>query len=297
MRLVTYNIQYGRGKDDRVDLQRIAQAVESADLIALQEVERYWPHSGMIDQPAELSTLLANHYWVYGPVFDMDASTVGQNGLIHNRRRQFGPMLFSRTPIVWSRTHLFPKLATDSHFHMDTGAIEGLIETKRGPLRCYSLHLSHLNSRERLLQLESLLVQHRRAVVNGPPWGGPPATGGESEWDAGTRAPETTSEACLMGDFNSETGDPEYELLVGPKDSTGERVHHVDAFVDTWVAAHHEEDGEITWIGPPYYRELPDRRLDYCFVSPSLAPHVTNAWVDTEAQGSDHQSYWVELDI
>ena len=297
MRLVTYNIQYGRGKDDRVDLERIARAVAGADVIALQEVERYWPHSGMVDQAAELSVLLPAHYWVYGAIFDLDASLEDENGGIQNRRRQFGPMLMSRLPIVWSRTHLFPKLATDSHFHMDTGAVEGLIETKGGPLRCYSLHLSHLNSRERLLQLDFLLAQHRRALVNGPPWGGPPVTGGETGWDAGARAPQTTSEACLLGDFNSETGSPEYELLVGPKDATGARVHHVDGFVDTWAAAHREEDGEVTWIRPPYYQDLPDRRLDYCFVSPSLASHVTNAWVDTDAQGSDHQPYWVELDI
>jgi len=37
MKIVTYNIQYGRGKDGRFDLERIAEEIGGADLIALQE--------------------------------------------------------------------------------------------------------------------------------------------------------------------------------------------------------------------------------------------------------------------
>ena len=39
MRLASYNIQYGKGKDDRFDLDRIVTELGEADLIALQEVE------------------------------------------------------------------------------------------------------------------------------------------------------------------------------------------------------------------------------------------------------------------
>jgi len=53
VRLASYNIQYGRGRDGVFDLQRIATAVDGADVIALQEVERYWQRSGMRDQPRE----------------------------------------------------------------------------------------------------------------------------------------------------------------------------------------------------------------------------------------------------
>ena len=49
MKLVSYNIQYGRGRDGVFDLQRIAAAVAGADIIALQEIERYWQRSGMVD--------------------------------------------------------------------------------------------------------------------------------------------------------------------------------------------------------------------------------------------------------
>ena len=66
MKFVTYNIQYSKGKDGRCDLGRIADALDGADVIALQEVERNWPHTGMTDQPAELAALMPGYYWVYG---------------------------------------------------------------------------------------------------------------------------------------------------------------------------------------------------------------------------------------
>ena len=50
MRVVTYNIQFGQGRDGVVDLQRIIDAVGGADVIALQEVDRFWTRSGGVDQ-------------------------------------------------------------------------------------------------------------------------------------------------------------------------------------------------------------------------------------------------------
>ena len=98
MRFVTYNIQYGKGRDGRFDLRRIADAVREADVIALQEVERYWIRSGLVDQAAELAALLSDHHWVYGPGLDMDASVRDPAGRPVSRRRQFGNMLLARGP-------------------------------------------------------------------------------------------------------------------------------------------------------------------------------------------------------
>jgi endonuclease/exonuclease/phosphatase family metal-dependent hydrolase len=44
MHLVSYNIRYGLGRDRKYDLKRIAQSVEGADIIALQEVEQLLAH-------------------------------------------------------------------------------------------------------------------------------------------------------------------------------------------------------------------------------------------------------------
>jgi endonuclease/exonuclease/phosphatase family metal-dependent hydrolase len=74
VKVVTYNIQYGLGKDNRYDLARIARDIEDADVIALQEVERHWQRSGCVDSPAVLGTRLPEHHWVYGAKLEMDAS-------------------------------------------------------------------------------------------------------------------------------------------------------------------------------------------------------------------------------
>jgi endonuclease/exonuclease/phosphatase family metal-dependent hydrolase len=297
MRLATYNIQYSRGKDEHFDIARVVAAVKDADVIALQEVERFWPRSGMVDQPAEIAALLPQHYSVYAPFFDVHAGVNERAEPRDNRRRQFGTMLLSKRPIQWSRSHHFRKIATYNRFNMDTGALEVLIETNIGPLRFFSLHLSALDVRERLLQAESLLAINERARLDGPPWTGPPTTGGDAQWSANSPPPQTSTDAVLMGDFNSEPHDAVYELLVGPKDENTGRIHKVDSFVDTWAIVHNEEVGEATWIRPPNYPATGDQRLDYCFVSPPLVGRVLNAWVDSEAQGSDHQPYWVEMDI
>src|SRR5688572_29054450 len=145
MKLVSYNIQYGFGADGRYDLERIARVVAGADIIALQEVERGWRRTGLDDQPEILGGLLPEHYWVYGPAFDMDAST-RVNGRIVNRRRQFGTMLLSRWPIAWSRLHLLPMRRTVEPLNTQNPALECMIRTPAGPVRFFSLHLAHIGA-------------------------------------------------------------------------------------------------------------------------------------------------------
>ena len=112
------------------------------DIIALQEVERFWQRSNEDDQPAILSRLLADHYFVYGPAFDMDAS-FRNGGRIVNRRRQFGTMILSRLPILWSRLHLLPMRRTMTPLNTQNAALECLIRTPAGPVRFFSIHRDH----------------------------------------------------------------------------------------------------------------------------------------------------------
>ena len=97
-----------------------------------------------------------------------------------------------------------------------------------------------------------------------------------------------------MGDFNMTIDAPGYESLVGPAAPGGGRVNRMDGFVDGWVAAGHDENDGITltWNKPGE-----GWRIDYCFVSASLADTVRSSWIDTAAQGSDHQPLWVDSDL
>jgi len=288
MKFVTYNIQFGLGRDDRYDLARIAREVADADVIALQEVERHWQRSGVVDAPAVLASHLPEHHWVFGANLDMDASYRDAAGRLVNRRRQFGTMILSRLSIVSSRNHMLPKYGTLTQHSIQQGALEAVIVTERaGPVRIYSTHLSHLSTATRMPQVEALLDIHARAPSEGGAWCGghpDPAAG----WTEG-EMPPMPAEALLMGDFNFDWSAPEYDRIVGPRSDRYGRLNRLTGFVDAWVAAGQREDEGAT-IGT-------GRRIDYCFVSSALASRVRSCRIDADAVGSDHQPFWVDMDL
>ena len=71
MKLLSFNIQYGVGQDNRYDLGRVARVVAGADIAALQEIDRHWSRTNHDDQPALLSALLPDHFTAFAPGFDM----------------------------------------------------------------------------------------------------------------------------------------------------------------------------------------------------------------------------------
>lgn len=290
MRLVSYNIQFGRGLDLRFDLDRIAAAVNGADVIALQEVERFAVRSGMTDQASELARRLPDHHWVYGPGLDLDASTTDAQGRPVHRRRQFGNMLLSRTPILSSRNFMLPKFGTLRQLSLQRCALESVIATPSGPLRFYAIHLTHLSDETRAPQIETILDVHRRAPIEGGAWCGTPG----DEWTEGQAPPAMPREAVLMGDFNMFASSPLYDRIVGPVSPGRGRMNNPEGFVDAWVAAGHAEHA-----GATCFSEGPSkgRRIDYCFVSAALAGGIRSAWIDEKADGSDHQPIWTEIDL
>lgn len=290
MKLVSYNIQFGRGKDERFDLERIAGEVAGADLIAFQEVERFWTRSGLVDQPRELSRLLEDYHWVYGPGVDLDASYRDENGKLVRRRRQFGNMLMSRAPIIQCRVHLLPKFGSVGRpMSLQRCAVEGVIAFSNMTLRVYSVHLTHLASETRLPQIEALLAMHKRAEEEGPAMN---TIGPEDEWGRDGLPPPMPRHAILLGDFNFEPNAREYDRIVGPMSPYGGRVNNPSGFVDAWVAAGHDESEGVT-------ADIKGRpvRLDYGFVSTALSDRIRGCRIDEKAQGSDHQPFWLEMDI
>lgn len=287
MKLISYNIQYGKGKDGRYDLARIAGEIEHGDVIALQEVERFWQRSGECDEPAELAHYLRPFHWVYGANLDMDASQPDAEGFPVHRRRQFGTMILSRTPIISSRNFPLPKFGTVTQHSIQQGALEAVIRSDRGtPLRVYSTHLSHLAPATRLPQVDALLAIHRRAPSEGGAWcgGHPSAAAGWTEGDM----PPMPREAVLMGDFNFRPDAEEYRRIVGPDSDGYGRLNNLEGFVDSWVAAGHAEHESATCGG---------ERIDYIFVVAAWQDRIRSAWIDDRAQGSDHQPIGIELDV
>ena len=302
MRIVTYNIQFGLGKDGRFDLERVADEVDGADIIALQEVERHWQRSGNIDQVAQLGQIFKKYYWVYGPYFDVDASESQPNGIINNVRRQFGNMILSKTPILSTRLFPLPKSALRQRHNMVVGVFEGVVKLQHdGALRIYNAHLGARSQLDRVAQIISIRETIRRAPAEGGAWTGDLAHSlwehhAHTLWDEDATPPPMPKSFVLLGDFNLETKDPEYDYLVGPRDGDLGRISSKEEFIDTWVAAGHDEDEGVTYSSSPLSSAVQGIRIDYAFVDESMQKRVVGVWIDEMAQGSDHQPYWVELD-
>jgi endonuclease/exonuclease/phosphatase family metal-dependent hydrolase len=288
MKCVSYNIQYGIGLDGRYEIERIADAVRGADVIALQEVTRNNPKNGGHDMVAALRQALPDYFAVFGPNFEADLGSHMKDGRAVDVYFQFGNMILSKTPIRMSRNLLLPRRRSFERLNLQRGALEALIETPLGPVRFYSVHLDHRDPDERAEQVGFL----RDRMLNHAIEGG--ALTGLSE--LGFPEPPFPEAYVAMGDFNMLEGSDEYHVLCGrPNHEFGVPLSATRA-VD--VAARLAGGGEpgTTWVHPDHPRDrLLYKRIDYVFVSPGLVPALKSCHVDDKAVGSDHQPLWVEL--
>ncbi|WP_172298924.1 endonuclease/exonuclease/phosphatase family protein [Pseudoruegeria sp. HB172150] len=286
MKCVSYNIQYGLGADGRYDYARIAAEVESADIIALQEVERFWQRSGMVDGPAVLAEHLPHHHCVFAANLDTDAS-YEEGGRIVHRRKQFGTMILSRWPILSARNFPLPKWGEREHYSIQQGLQEAVIGTPLGPVRVYSVRLSHLAPFTRLPQVDRIREILDAAPYEGGAWcgGNPDPSAGWTEEDE----PPMPVSWILMGDFNFLPSTEEYARMIGGVSDRYGRMSNRMGPLDAWVVAGHAEDAGRT-------HPLAGGRIDHCFISGDLADRVREVTVDEAATGSDHWPLWVTFE-
>ena len=93
-RVMTYNIHHGEGLDGKVDLLRIAQLIkeQSADIVALQEVDKGTERTQRRDFPAELAALTG--------------MTCIFNNNYNYQGGEYGNAVLSRFPVkFWMNTH------------------------------------------------------------------------------------------------------------------------------------------------------------------------------------------------
>jgi endonuclease/exonuclease/phosphatase family metal-dependent hydrolase len=284
MIFVSYNIQWGTGKDGRIDLSRITAEVGEADVIAFQEVERFWTRSHQSDQAAELAALFPEHHWVYGPGLDLDGSRRGGDGRLIRRRRQFGNMLLSRAPILSSRNHMLPKMNLPEKLSLQRATLEAVIAAPSGPIRVYSVHLNHSSAEERLGQIARLHEIIAGAAAEGGAWSG---RNYDPVWELDGPQPPLPERAILLGDFNLKPDSEEHAALCGTSEGGG-----ANGLVDAWCALGHDEASGWTC-----HEAEGGWRIDYAFVTADLEPRLRAMSVDHAAQGSDHQPIRVEMEL
>ena len=285
MKLVTYNIHYGKGQDDRFDLPRIAEAVRGADIIGLQEVDRYWQRSGVQDQASALAELFPGYFWVYGPGYDApvplahpERASADERG----RRRQHGNMILSRWPILSSRVLPLPK-ARLSQFCQLRVVLEAIIGLPGEALRVCCTHLCNISPDTRLPQVEQLLHCLRTLKQEGATWSGNNLS--HHAWADGEVPPPCPDSIVLMGDLNLTPDSEEYQAFVGGG---------ID-LKDSWRVLGYDpqEPGAYSCLSLKDQRAL---RLDYIFVSSGLSGRLKGSWVDQQCHASDHYPLWLEIE-
>jgi len=299
MLFVSYNIQFGCGRDRRIDLDRIARTIKDADAVALQEVERDWrPDQPHPDQAARLAALMPYHHWVHGASTDLDGSRVGPDGKVDNRRRRFGNMILSRWPIASTRIVPLPTLPVSGEINDQSSLLEAVIDIGERSFRLYNVHLNHVSGRQRLMQLGVAMPfiqesSRRGGMITAPNFKGELPVGDWLVLPHG-RLPVMPAPVIFAGDFNSRPDSPEYDLLTGPRDPVYGRVTEADRFADALTLSGLTEGEGVTF---PASGGKPATRIDHCFVSMDLIPRVRRAWIDDDADGSDHQPVWMEIDL
>jgi len=210
VKFASYNIQYGFGLDGIYDLGRIAESLERADVIALQEVTRGYEKNDFADMPADLVAFFPDYFWVYGAPCDLHVADCEGSFPPRGTRFQFGNMILSKTPIHLSRNLTLPRSRSFEALNFQRGALEALVETPLGFVRFYSTHLDHRGPAERARQIRFL----RKRILNHHLEGG--ALSGLAE--VGLPEPPCPEGFVLMGDFNMLAGSPEYLELAGAPD-------------------------------------------------------------------------------
>lgn len=285
MKFAGYNVQYGMGLDGRYDLDRIADAVRDADIIALQEVTRNFARNGYDDMVAGLEARLPGHFSAFHAPVDILLNMEERAGRVIQHRLQFGNMIFSRYPILSVRGLMLPRSRTYDRLNLQRGALEAVIAAPSGPIRVYSIHLDHVSPEERQAHIACL-----KRWFTDVPAEGVAVTGAAEMGMADTPAPE---DYVALGDFNLQPETPDYVSLFGAPDPFYGRVPRRTLPVDAHAHLGLRQAKSYSWEGPSGAGER--LWLDYALVSASLASRLKSASVDNAARGSDHFPLFVEL--
>ncbi|MBT4357394.1 MAG: hypothetical protein HOD23_06565 [Proteobacteria bacterium] len=280
IRILSWNIQNGKGCDGQVSLSRIAHEIEAMgapDVICLQEVSRglsVFSSDERPDQMAELSDLFGGYESVFGPAIE----AAGPSG-----RWQYGNAIFSRLPILSSCAHLLPRPADVQRKQMARQATDIVIDTERGPRRVITTHLEFHSARQRVAQAVRLRELHQEAVEEqlSPP---------QSEKDGPYQFVPRPVDVVMCGDFNMLPDSDEYQALIQPFSSSDRNL------MDAWEKYSSGQPypptcgvhDRIQWPEGPHCR-------DYFFLAGECVTQLSRLLVNTETSASDHQPLMIEL--
>lgn len=281
MRILSWNIQWGRGIDGRVDLARSGAVAREfdADVLCLQELavnHPGLPGGAPMDQADGLAHLFLGYEHAYGIGSDLPDGLGG--------RRLFGNLILSRRPILQVFRHLLPWPADPAVPSMQRVALEAAIaapELPGGALRVITTHLEYYSAMQRAAQIEAL-----RAICDAG-WRHAVAPRSSAETDPPFAVLPRGEGCVLCGDFNSPVGSPEQAPLT--------RQGEAPALVNAWPLVHGAVPPAPTFgVHDRRYIDAP-ACYDACFVSANLADRVRDIHVDSGSLAADHQPVILDL--
>jgi endonuclease/exonuclease/phosphatase family metal-dependent hydrolase len=277
MRLLTWNIQCGKGCDGVIDLSRIvsvARSLVDADVFCFQEVsDGFATLDGGADQSAQLAALLPEHR----PVFRPAVEAVDGEGRVH----RFGNMTLSRLPVLQIAGHLLPWPRTGVPRSMRRVALDVTVRAAFGPLRIVNTHLEFHSAVQREAQIMRLLELQEEASTN------PVNAGAVHAEPYGSQTLAASSILC--GDFNFDVTDAQHRLLHGSQ-RAGQNYR------DAWEICRPGQPRQPTCgiHDRAQWPDGPDCR-DFVFVTEDLTSRVRRVEVDVRTSASDHQPVLIEI--
>jgi len=284
MKLITWNVQWCRGVDQRVDPARViadAKRIADFDVLCLQEVADNFPDPLLGGSKGENQfEMLASLLPGYTAIDGIGVDQLAPGG----RRRRFGNMILSRLPVLQAYRHLLPYPADHDVPSMPRVAVEAVVEADFGPVRVITTHLEYFTVVKRGAQVEAL----RSIYAEGRRYADNPRVGLEDEgpYIAFPRPAAT----IITGDFNLEPEDPWHARMVAPFTDGTPPLH------DAWELTHPGQPHAPTFrIYEKESPAQPEQHCDFIFVSDDLRARVARLDVDTGTQVSDHQPVLLTL--
>lgn len=290
MRILSWNIQWGKGVDNHVDPERIAAYIEAQkpDIIALQEVCRHYPANtgdSEPDQPSwfeqRLQNLLGNGK-KWQAIFSAATDTIHpQTGV----RQQFGNMILTHYPIYQIRHHTLPRPADPDYPGSQRAALELLLQTPVGVCRFITTHLEYYSPRQRQAQVDYLRQCHRE----GCDWFfHPPIRRNVS--DTPMKSLPFTNQTLICGDLNAAPDNPTIKHLLAPFDDD------TPALYDSWRYCYPNQPHPPTLgLDNPNYPAAQAFCADYLMGTTYFLSQIQAITIDDQCRASDHQPLLIEF--
>lgn len=276
MKILTWNIQWGLGIDNILDLKRVvdyARATE-ADVICLQEIaDGYDDLKG--SQRENQFEIIANLM----PDFEAFEGIAVDVPRVDGGRKRFGNMLLSRLPVGRVMRHILP-WGGDTTPNMPRVVVDAVVMTPFGPIHVMTTHLEYSSALLRGYEVEALRSIHRLAAER-------MMRPSIKYYGPFTPLPETAS-VVLMGDFNMQPHDPLKALIEAP---FGDGI---PALKDAWRVKNGDAPHPPSFcIYDQTYNQ--PHCCDFMFVSDDLVSRIEAIDYDTVTQISDHQPVLLTL--